>query len=122
MHNWAPSGVAEDNERDHQEIAEHEDEHETLPTSEAACGGHCHKAQCRDRDRDVLAHAEVTEGKGDADELGDDGEEIEDKQVADGEHAPETAETLLDKPTVADTRNRAQPDHHLLIDDEHRDQ
>ena len=114
--------VAEDDERDDQEIAGYEDEHEPFPAPEAPGGRHGHQAERGDRDRDVVAHPEITEGKGDADELGDDREEIQDEQVADGETGPEPAEPLLDQPAVADTGHGAQAHDHFLVDDEHRDQ
>src|SRR6516164_6059744 len=41
------------------------------------------RSQRRDRDRDVLAHAEVAEGEADPDELRGDGEEIQNEEVAD---------------------------------------
>jgi hypothetical protein len=44
------------------------------------------------------------------------------KQVTDAEPAPEPAEPLVDQPGVADPGDRAEPDHHLLVDDEHRDE
>ena len=36
--------------------------------------------------------------------------------------APEPAEPLVDEPGVPDAGDRAEPDHHLLVDDQHRDQ
>ena len=65
-------------------------------------GGHGHQAQRRQRHRDVGAHPEVAEGQADPDELGDDGEEVQDEEVADREGAPEPAEALVDEPGVAD--------------------
>ena len=75
-----------------------------------------------DRHRDVLRDAEVAERQADADELGDDREEVEHEQVADREPAPEASEALVDQPRVADAGDRAEPDDHLLVDDQHRDQ
>jgi hypothetical protein len=51
-----------------------------------------------------------------------DGQEVEQEQVADAEPAPEPAEPLVDQPGVADPGDRAQPHHHLLVDDQDRDQ
>ncbi len=76
----------------------------------------------RDRHRDVLADAEVAEREAHADELGDDREEVEDEQIAHREPSPEAAEALVDQARVTDTRHRAEADHHLLVDDQHRDQ
>ena len=100
-------GVAENGEGYDQEICHHEQEHEPFPAPEAARGGYGHQAERGDRDRDVLAHPEIAEGQVDADELGDDGEEIQDEQVAHREQAPEAAETLLDEPAVADAGHGA---------------
>ena len=47
---------------------------------------------------------------------------FEQEQVADGKPAPATAEAFVDQPGVPDPGDRAEPDHHLLVDDEHRDQ
>ena len=44
------------------------------------------------------------------------------KEVADREPAPELAESLDDESGVADPGDRAQPDDHLLVDDEYRNQ
>ena len=69
-------------------------------------GRHGDERDRSDGHRDVLAHPEVTEGEADADELGGDGEEVEDEEVADGEHPPELAEPLVDQPGVADAGDR----------------
>ena len=76
----------------------------------------------RDRDGDVLAHPEVAEREAHPDELGDDREEVEDEQVADREPAPEAAEALVDETGVTDAGDRSEPDDHLLVDDQHRDE
>ena len=83
-----------------------------MPTSSK--GGH--------RYRDIRADAEVLQREGDADEFGDDGQEVENEQVPDAEPAPEPAEPLVDQPGVPHAGDRAEPDHHLLVDDQHRDQ
>ena len=62
------------------------------------------------------------ERQADADELGGDGEEVEEEQVADREGTPELAEPLVDQPGVPDAGDRTEADHHLLVDDEHRDE
>ena len=80
------------------------------------------RVTARDGHRDVLAHPEVAEGEADPDELGGDGEEVEDEEVADGEHSPELAEPLVDQPGVADAGDGTEADDHLLVDDEHRDE
>ena len=114
--------VAHERQRDHQEIDHDEDEHEPLPAPEASGRRHGDEADRGDGHRDVLAHPEVAEGKADADEFGGDGEEVEDEEVADGEHSPELAEALVDEPGVTDARDCAQAHHHLLVHDEDRDE
>ena len=109
-------------EGDDQEVGEDEHEHEALPPPETPGGGHHHERDGRDRDRDVLAHAEVPQGQADADELRGDGEEVQDEEVADGEGAPEPAEALVDQPRVPDAGDGSEADHHLLVHDEYRDQ
>ncbi len=64
---------------------------------------------------------EILQREQDANEFGDDGQEVENEQVADAEPALEPAEPL-DQPRVADAGDCASPDDHLLVDDQHRDQ
>ena len=47
---------------------------------------------------------------------------VEKKQVDNTEGAPELAEPLEDQARVADASDGAEPQHHLLIDGEHRNQ
>ena len=72
-------GMAEDGQRNDQEVRHDEEEHEAFPAPEAARGRDGHQAQGGGGDGDVLAHPEIAEGQVHADELGDDGEEIEDQ-------------------------------------------
>ncbi len=74
------------------------------------------------RHGDVLADPEVAKGQTDADELGDDREEVKDEQVADREPAPEAPEALIDQARVPNSGHGAEADHHLLVDDQHWDQ
>jgi hypothetical protein len=69
-----------------------------------------------------LGKSEVLEPQIDPDELGDDRQGIEQKEVDDAERAPELAKTLEDQPRVADAGHRAQPYDHFLIDVQHWDQ
>ena len=57
-----------------------------------------------------------------ADELRDDRQRVENEQVDDTEGAPESAEVLENQSCVADTRYRAQAQHHLVIDERNGDQ
>ena len=112
--------VGHEEQRDHEEVREHEQEHAALPDAEAAAGGDRDERDGGDRDREVFGDAEVAEREADADELGHDREEVQDEQVADGEEAPEAPEPLDDQPRVPDAGDRAEPDDHLLVDDQHR--
>ena len=69
-----------------------------------------------------LVEAEIVERERDADELGDDRQTVEQEQVDDAERAPELAEALEDEARVPDAGDGAEPQHHLLIDVENRDQ
>ena len=66
--------------------------------------------------------AEIAEGEADADELGDDGEEVQEEQVSDREGPPELAEALVDEPGVADAGHRPEAHDHLLVHDQDRDE
>src|SRR5947208_2742589 len=83
------------------------------PAPEAAAGGDGDEGDGGDGHGYVPAHAEVAEGQADADELGRDGEEVQQEEVADGEGAPEPAEALDDEPGVADAGDGTQPHDHL---------
>jgi len=78
-------GMDQDHQRDGEEVHHDEDEHETLPAAEAAARRYGDEPERGDGDRDVGRDAEVGESEAHSDELGDDREEIQDKQVADGE-------------------------------------
>ena len=114
--------MAHDQEGDDEEVGRHKDEHETLPAPEAARDGDGDEAERGQRHGDVLAHAEVAEGEVHADELGDDGEEVEHEEVANREESPKPPETLADQPGVAHARHRTEADDHLLVHDEDRDE
>ena len=115
-------GVGEEEQGDHKQVREHEHEHPSLPGAEAARGSDRDERHCGDRHRDVLGDAEVPEREADPDELGRDREEVQHEQVSDGEPAPEASEALLDQPRVPHAGDRTEPNHHLLVDDQHRNQ
>jgi hypothetical protein len=69
-----------------------------------------------------LRQAQIAERQADADELGDDRQRVEQKQVDDAEGAPKFAKALEDQPGMPDAGNRAETQHHLLVDVEDRDQ
>ena len=116
------AGVGDHHQRDHQDVEGQEEEHEPLPGLEPAGDGDGHQQDGAKGDGDVGAEPEVAGPQGDADELGDDGQEVEDKEVTNREGAPELAEPLEDEPPVSDPGDRAEADDHLLVDDQHRDE
>ena len=117
-----PAGIGRKEEREQDQADRDKREHRPLPAGEAAARGDRDQDDPGDRHRNVRADVEVLQRERDADELGDDGQEVQDEQVADAEPAPEPAEPLVDEPGVPDAGDRAEPDHHLLVDDQHRDQ
>ena len=79
----ADIGMGEEEQRNDQEVREHEHEHRALPEAKTAARRHRHQADGGDRDGHVLGDTEVAEREADADELGDDRQEVEQEQVAD---------------------------------------
>ena len=109
-------------DRHEQEAGEDERHGEALEAAEIAGAHGRHDEEGRKRDADRLGQAEIIERERDADELGDDGERVEQEEIDDAERAPELAEALEDEPRMPDAGHRAKPQHHLLIHVEHRDQ
>ena len=70
----------------------------------------------------TFGRPEIAGRQRDADELGDEGQRVQDEQVDDAERAPELAEPLQDQPGVPDAGHRAEAQHHLLVHVQHRDQ
>ena len=75
-----------------------------------------------DQDACDLVEPEIVEREADADELGDDRQRVEQEQIDDAEGAPEPAEPLEDEARVADAGDRAETQHHLLVDVKDRDE
>jgi hypothetical protein len=69
-----------------------------------------------------LVETEVVESQRNADEFGHDGQGVQHKKIDNAERAPELAEALEDEARVADAGDRAEAQHHLLIDIKNRDQ
>ncbi len=109
-------------DRHEQEARADEDHREALEAPEVAGADGDHDQRRGDDDARGLVEAEVIERQRDADELGDDGQGVEQEQVDDAERAPELAEALEDQPRVADAGHGAQAQHHLLIDVENGNQ
>jgi len=118
----APVGVGQQQHRDLQQGDGEEDEHCPFPAAEAARGHDHDQRHRRGRDDHVLGDAEVGGGQGDADELGDDGEEVQQEQVTHGEPAPTAAEAFVDQPGMPHPGDRAEADHHFLVDHQYGDE
>jgi acyl-CoA reductase-like NAD-dependent aldehyde dehydrogenase len=74
--------VADEGQREDEQVA---GEHVALPALEVPARGDQHEQDGRDGHHKVRADAEIVGGEADADELGDDGEEVEGEEVADRE-------------------------------------
>ncbi len=99
-----------------------EREHRAFPALEAA-GGHDGDQRDRgQRDDHISGDADVVGRQGDANEFGDQGQKVQQEQVTHGKPAPAAAEPLIDQPRVSDPGDRTEPDHHLLVNNQHRDQ
>ncbi len=115
-------GMHHEDQRDGKKVERDEDIHTALPAAKAPRDGHRDEAHRRERDNDIGADVEIRRCQADPDELGDDGEEVEDEQVADRERAPEPAEALEDEARVTHAGHGPEPDDHLLVDDQHGDE
>jgi hypothetical protein len=108
--------VEPDREGDGEEVGGDERVHGAFPAAEAAGGAGREQQHGGQWDGDGVGHAEVAQGQGDADQLGDQGERVEQQQVGDGERAPEAAEAGQDEAGVADAGDRAEAADHFLVD------
>ena len=115
-------GVREHQQGDEEKVGEDEQEHEALPSTEASRRRHEDEAGRRDGDGEAGAHVEVAQREADSDELGGHGEEVQDEEVDHRDHAPRPAVALTDQPGVALTGDGPEADHHLLVDDQDRDE
>jgi hypothetical protein len=102
-------------DRHQKEAAEDEHHREALETAEIAGARGGHDQNGGERHAGFLGDAEIIERQGDADELGDDGQRIEEKKIDDAEGAPELAEAFEDEAGMADPRDRAETQDHLLV-------
>jgi hypothetical protein len=109
-------------DRDQQQRAEAEGDRDPFEAAEAAGERRRDDDERGQEHRHHFGNAEITGGEGDADELGHDRQCVENEQVDDRERAPELPEALQDQPGVADAGDRAEAQHHLLVDVEHRDE
>lgn len=99
-----------DHQEDRHEKKAAEDEHhrEALETAEIAGARGGHHQNGGEHDAECLGDAEIIERQGYADELGDDGQRIEEKKINDAEGAPELAEAFEDEAGMADAGHRAE--------------
>ena len=108
--------------RHDQETAEAEQQREALEPPEIAGAGRRDDDCGSGEDAQFARQSEILQGKADADELGDDRQRVQEKEVDDAERAPEPAEAFEDEARVADPGHRTKAQHHLLIDVKHRHQ
>jgi hypothetical protein len=113
---------AQQREGNHQQVHGHQHVHHALPAAKAPPGGDQDEHPGGDGDSHVAAHPEVAKSQAHADELGDDGQQVEHQQIRHREAAPQPAEALEDQPSVSDAGYRAEADHHLLVHEQHRGQ
>jgi hypothetical protein len=118
----AAGGVRHEVQRDEQQRAGAERHRDPLERAEAAGerGGDNHAG--REEHGHDLRHPEIAGRQRDADELGHDRQPVEQEQVDDLERAPQPAEPGHDQPRVPDAGDRAEAEHHLLVDVQHGDQ
>ena len=114
--------MGQPHQRNHQDVDRDQREQESFPPVKRAARDHREQQHRRHRHTDVARQPEKRQRQGDTDELGHDGQRVENEQVTDAEPAPEPAEPLEDQFGVPDAGDRAQAQHHLLIDVEDRDQ
>ena len=114
--------MTQEGQRQDQKAGEEEDEHRTLPAPEVPGHRDGDEYQGGRRDHDVWADAKVGRREPHADELGADGEEVQQEQVTDREPAPKATEPFDDQLGVTDPGHRPEADHHLLVDDQDGDQ
>jgi hypothetical protein len=109
-------------DRHQQQAAQAEQQREPLEAAKVAGRRGEHRHGRGDDDTPNLRQAQEIKPEADADELGHDGQAVQDEQVDDAERAPQAAEALQDQPRMTDARHRAQTQDHLLIDVEHRNE
>src|SRR5713226_8859300 len=82
------------------EAAEDEQQREALEAAEIAGAGSGDDDRGGGDYAQFLRQAEIVERQADADELGDDGEGVQEEEIDDAESAPELAEALEDQPRM----------------------
>nr|CUV13469.1 conserved protein of unknown function [Ralstonia solanacearum] len=108
--------------RDQRKAAHHQRQREPLEAAEVARGGGQQHQRSRHAHAPLARNPEIRQREADADELCHQRQRVHQEQVDHGEAAPEPAEAREDQPRMADPRDGAQPQHHLLVHIQHRDQ
>ena len=111
-----------DDDRNEDQAARDQHQGEPLELAEVTRARGAHDHHRRKRNAELLRQAKIRQAKRNADELGDDGQRIEQKQIDDAKSAPEASEPLQDQAGMPDPGYRAETQHHLLVDVENRNQ
>src|SRR6202022_225210 len=114
--------VDEKKHRKDQEASQDKRQRERLKAAEVASARREHDERNGCHHPPELRAAEIVERQRDADELRDNRQGVENKQINDAERAPESAKTLKDQPGMADATDCSEAQHHLLMDVKNRDQ
>ena len=96
-------------------------EDDPLPAPVAPAAHREHDQHHAEHRRDPGAEMEEGEADPDRDELGDQGDEVGEDEIAGREPAPQRPEALEHELAVATMGDRADPHAHLLADDRHRE-
>ncbi|SLD59368.1 Uncharacterised protein [Mycobacteroides abscessus subsp. massiliense] len=118
----SPLRLGQQKHRNLQQRDRDEDEHRPLPATETPGGHDQNQGDGRDGNGVVLGDAQILGSQCDTDKFSDKGKEVQDEQVAHREPAPATTEPLIDQPSVPDSGDRSEANHHLLVHDEDGDQ
>src|ERR1700730_3845162 len=114
--------VDEKEDRKDQEASQDKHQREPLEAAEVASARREHDERSGCYDPPQLWHSEIVERQRDADELRDNRQGVENKQVDDAERAPKSAEALKNEPGMANAADGSEAEHHLLIDVKNREQ
>src|SRR6202022_418190 len=94
--------VDEKEDRKEQKTPQDEGERETLKAAEIAGARREHDERSGRRDAPKLRQSEIVARERDADELGDNRQRVENKQINDAEPPPKSAKALKNKPAMAE--------------------
>ena len=105
----------EQQNRNQQEAPHHKQKRDALEPAEAAGARRDHDQQGGGSDAPTPGHAKIIESEADADELGDDGQGVQQEKIDDAERA-QFAEAFQNEPRMPNAGNGAQAEYHLLVD------